>query len=176
MTDAHDRSDHLERPQPQYGEYAPPGWSWQPADTEAIAPSPAAPDSKQSTPDTAPRPEHPADRLLTLLLLGLGVFFAVPTLLDSSSFARALTELYIQQGIGHYGSPELARVLGVILALAQSLIVTFAIWISLRRLRAGKRAIVVPVVGIVTTIVLSFVVAAIAILGDPTFAQHFSPM
>ncbi|MBF4463435.1 hypothetical protein ITJ46_12960 [Rathayibacter sp. VKM Ac-2878] len=143
-----------------------------------VVPDPrgAESDPRPASAPARPAAAHPVDRMLTLVLLALGVFFAVPTLLDPSSFASTLEELYTRQGIGTYGSPELARVLGVVVALAQSLIVAFSVWIAIRRIRAGKRAVLVPLLGIVATVVLSLVIAAIAILGDPTFADYVSRM
>ncbi|PPI47722.1 hypothetical protein C5E08_07270 [Rathayibacter iranicus] len=133
-------------------------------------------DRRPASAPAKPVVAHPVDRLLTIVLLALGVFFAVPALLDPSSFAVTLQELYRTQGIGNYASPELARILGVVVALAQSLIVAFAVWISIRRLRAGKRAVLVPILGIAATVLLSLIVAAIAILGDPTFAEYVTRM
>ena len=179
MTNAHDQPGRTERPEPQYGEYAPPGWSWTPPEDAAVVPDPRGSES-DPRPATAPAATasaaHPVDRLITIILLALGVFFAVPTLLDPSSFATTLSELYTSQGIGTYASPDLARTLGIVVALAQALIVAFAVWIAIRRLRAGKRAVLVPIIGVAATIVLSLAVAAIAILGDPTFADYVSRM
>ncbi|QHF19782.1 hypothetical protein GTU71_02175 [Rathayibacter sp. VKM Ac-2762] len=177
MTNAHDQPGDR-RPEPQYGEYAPPGWSWQPPEDAVVVPDPrgSETDPRSATAPAAKPVAHPVDRLLTIVLLALGVFFAVPTLLDPSSFATTLQELYRSQGIGTYASPELARILGVVVALAQSLIVAFAVWISIRRLRAGKRAVLVPILGIAATVLLSLIVAAIAILGDPTFAEYVTRM
>ncbi|NQX11282.1 hypothetical protein HQQ80_06575 [Microbacteriaceae bacterium VKM Ac-2855] len=171
MTDSHDQSG-AQRAQPQYGEYAPPGWSWTPpVDENATSEEPA------STPEPVrAAPAHPMDRAITVALLALGVFFAVPTLFDSSGFATMLQQQYTAQGIGEYGSPELARNLGVASGVAQCLIVAVAIWLSVRRIRAGRRAILVPVLGIATTVLVSLVIAAIAILGDPTFAEYASRM
>ena len=177
MTNAHDQPGGSERPKPQYGEYAPPGWSWNPpADTVVPDPRGSETEPRPAAAPSKPMAAHPVDRLLTIVLLALGVFFAVPTLLDPSSFATTLEDLYTSQGIGTYASPDLARTLGVAIALAQSLVVAFAVWISIRRLRAGKRAVLVPILGIVATVVLSMIVAGIAILGDPTFADYVSRM
>lgn len=175
MTNAHDQPGGADRPKPQYGEYAPPGWSWNPP-AETVVPDPRGSETepRPATAGAKPGVAHPVDRLLTIILLALGVFFAVPTLLDPSSFATTLSDLYTSQGIGTYASPDLARTLGVVTALLQSLIVAFAVWISIRRLRAGKRAVLVPILGIAATILLSMVVAGIAILGDPTFADYVS--
>lgn len=176
MTNAHDQSG--ERPKPQYGEYAPPGWSWQPPADAVKVPDPrgSETDPRPASAPAATPVAHPVDRLLTIVLLALGVFFAVPTLLDPSSFATTLEDLYTSQGIGTYASPDLARTLGLVVALGQALVVAAAVWLSIRRLRAGKRAVLVPILGIVATVVLSMVVAAIAILGDPTFAEYVSRM
>jgi multisubunit Na+/H+ antiporter MnhB subunit len=178
VTNAHDQPGRTERPEPQYGEYAPPGWSWTPPEDAVVVPDPrgSETDPRPATAPSAKTVAHPVDRLITIVLLALGVFFAVPTLLDPSSFATTLSELYTSQGIGTYASPDLARTLGLVVALAQALIVAFAVWISIRRLRAGKRAVLVPILGIVATVVLSLTVAAIAILGDPTFADYVSRM
>ncbi|MHC2184557.1 hypothetical protein ACVLV4_000181 [Rathayibacter agropyri] len=177
MTNAHDQPG-AGRPEPQYGEYAPPGWSWRPPEDAVVVPDPRGSESdpRPASAPAKPAAAHPVDRLLTIALLALGVFFAVPALLDPSSFATTLQEMYRTQGIGTYASPELARILGVVVALMQSLIVAFAVWISIRRLRAGKRAVLVPILGIVATILLSLIVAAIAILGDPTFAEYVTRM
>lgn len=168
MTNAHDQSG--ERPTtPQYGEYAPPGWSWTPPVGEQAAP-------EEPAPTPPPALAHPVDRAITVAFLALGFFFAVPTLLDSSGFATMLQQQYTAQGIGEYASPALARSLGVVSGVAQTLIVAVATWIAVRRIRAGKRAVLVPVLGIVATVIVSLVIAAIAILGDPTFADYVSRM
>lgn len=172
MTDSHDQSGAA-RAKPQYGEYAPPGWSWTPpVDEQAEA------EERTSVPEPAPvrSAAHPVDRGITVFLLAMGVFFAVPTLFDPTSFATMLQQQYTAQGIGEYASPALARSLGVVSGVGQTLIVALATWLAIRRIRAGKRAVLVPVLGIAATVLLSLIVAAIAILGDPTFAEYVSRM
>ncbi|NQX29416.1 hypothetical protein HQQ81_18880 [Microbacteriaceae bacterium VKM Ac-2854] len=171
MTDSHDQSGAA-RAKPQYGEYAPPGWSWTPPVDE-----PAAAEEPR-TPEPAPVPAlaHPVDRAITIALLLLGAFFALSALFDSSGFATMLQQQYTAQGIGEYGSPELARNLGVASGVGQTLIVAVATWLAIRRIRVGKRAVLVPILGIVATALFSLVIAAVAILGDPTFSEYVARM
>jgi multisubunit Na+/H+ antiporter MnhB subunit len=171
VTDSHDQSG-AGRAKPQYGEYAPPGWSWTPPVDEQSA------REEERTPEPTPAPAlaHPVDRAITIALLALGAFFALSALFDSSGFAKMLQQQYAAQGIGEYGSPELARSLGVASGVGQTLIVAIATWLAVRRIRAGKRAVLVPILGIVVTALFSLVIAAIAILGDPTFSEYVTRM
>ena len=110
MTNAHDQPGRTERPEPQYGEYAPPGWSWTPPEDAVVVPDPrgSETDPRPATAPSARTAAHPVDRLITIILLALGVFLLGFALIFGGAglegFGLALL------GVGHVGWWELLKI------------------------------------------------------------------
>ncbi|MGR0318305.1 DUF6264 family protein [Agromyces sp. ZXT2-3] len=176
-----------ERPRPQYGEYAPEGWSWQPpaddrTDAAASAPAPPPPPAapargpEPATGDATTRPPRTTDRFFTILLLALGAIGAWNTSVSLQQLPGAIQGVYTDQGVGTYTPqpwlPTLALV-GTVFMLA--LYAAVLGW-SIMRLRARKLAFWVPLVGGAVAFLATMVLTSIVFLTDPTFQSYLEQM
>ena len=136
-----------ERPRPQYGEYAPEGWTWQPPRGETTsdpAPQMATPPPPRAarapsaaSVDRSMRPERPADRAVTILLLVIGVLGVWLSIGVLQALPESMQLLHTQEGIEPYTpGPEIP---GLILTGS---IVQIVIWVAAARRvdRAHARA------------------------------------
>jgi hypothetical protein len=175
------------RPRPQYGEYAPEGWSWEPprderADAAASAPTPPPPApaparAAEPAPSTAAvRRPRTADRFVTILLLALGAIGAWNTSVSLQQLPGAIQTVYTDQGVGTYTPqawlPTLALV-GTVFMLA--LYAAVLGW-SVARLRAGRLAFWVPLVGGAVAFLATMVLTSIVFFTDPTFQAYLERM
>ena len=172
-----------ERPRPQYGEYAPEGWTWQPPAGETTSdpapqlPTPPAPRSARAP--SAPsvdgkRPDRPADRAVTILLLVvgvLGVWLAIGVL---QAMPESIQLLHTQEGIEPYTpGPEIP---GLILTGS---IVQIVIWViaavgSIALMRARRPSFWLPLAAGVIAAIALFVFTAIALSGDPALIEQLT--
>lgn len=175
-----------ERPRPQYGEYAPEGWSWQPpaeqrTDAAASAPPPAPAFGGPAAP-TAPAAEQGlrrGDAIATIILLVIGLFGAAYNALllnllpamATETFRRTAevlgTELPDRDFVAGPQVPTLI-VIGTVVQLVAWLI---ALAWSLRRLRARRIAFWVPIVMGVVAFVVVYALMAQILLSDPEYAR-----
>lgn len=173
-----------ERPRPQYGEYAPDGWTWQPPPGETTsdpAPQMATPPAARparpvaaASVDRSARPERPADRAVTILLLVigvLGVWLAVAVL---QAMPQSIQLLHTQEGIEPYTpGPEIPA-----LILTGS-IVQIVIWVaaaigSVALMRARRPSFWLPLAAGVIAAIALFVFTAIALSGDPALIEQLT--
>ncbi|WP_394552628.1 DUF6264 family protein [Agromyces sp. MMS24-JH15] len=188
-----------DRPRPRYGEYAPPGWTWQPpgeaspersasattpaaaapaaaaTPTDAGATPPPAPPFPASAPDAASleaaRP-HPVDRVATLSLLVFGAFGAWNAASSLLLLPASFRTAYEQQGIGEFTAPEWMSTLTSIGVVVQLALYAAVLGWSILRLRRRRIAFWVPLAGGVVSTILLFAVVAIVFLNDPTFLSY----
>ena len=172
-----------ERPRPQYGEYAPEGWTWQPPAGETTSdpapqlPTPPAPRSARARPAPSvdgTRSDRPADRAVTILLLligVLGVWLAVSVL---QAMPQSIQLLHTQEGIEPYTpGPEIP---GLILTGS---IVQIVIWViaavgSIALMRARRPSFWLPLAAGVIAAIALFVFTAIALSGDPALIEQLT--
>jgi hypothetical protein len=173
-----------ERPRPQYGEYAPDGWTWQPPPGETTSdPAPQMATPRAARPartvaaasvDRSARPERPADRAVTILLLVigvLGVWLAVAVL---QAMPQSIQLLHTQEGIEPYTpGPEIPA-----LILTGS-IVQIVIWVvaaigSVALMRARRPSFWLPLAAGVIAAIALFVFTAIALSGDPALIEQLT--
>lgn len=185
-------SSRDERPRPQYGEYAPEGWTWTPPVDEraaaaaaeanaaaAAAVSPAAPaDAQRSGTGRA----HPVDRMWTIALLVIGVFgalynslaiFQLPTTaLESAKLSASM--LGIDAPAEFVPGPAVPTF--VLVGIALQLVLWFGalLW-SRARLRAGRLAWWIPLVAGVAAFIVVVVVGMLVFASDPGFMQSLTP-
>lgn len=183
MTDA---SQGHERPRPQYGEYATPeeqrahirdpqaAWVYSPG-ADAVAP-PAAPSVPPRVDPQGPvlRP-HPADRIATIALLVYGainVVFTAVSFLDLPAVAERAMQI---MGIpGEFTNVDSARSWGLIAAILLAVGYIVTALLAVRRLRRGRLAWWIPLVGALVTYAIVYVCIAIPLLGDPAFSQYIT--
>lgn len=171
-----DAADESTRPQPRFGEYATPEEQAarirQPDVTERLDLGEAASgrDRDRAVPVAAPAPM--VDRIATWALLGYGLFTvvgAVPTLTDYSAFAAT-----VLSSVGVEAPPDVVTA-GPWWALAAA-IVLGAGWLatavlSLRRVRAGRIAFWIPLVGGLVCNALASVLLMVPLVTDSTILE-----
>ncbi|WP_448005354.1 DUF6264 family protein [Agromyces bauzanensis] len=172
-----------ERPRPQYGEYAPEGWTWQPPageHTSDPAPQMVAPPASPSSAALAAasardaRPERRGDRIATIALLALGLLGAWLSVGVLQAMPQSMQLLHTQEGLEPYApGPEIP---GLILAGS---IVQVVIWVataagSIALIRARRPSFWLPLVGGVVAAIVLFAFTVVAILGDPALLDSLS--
>ncbi|WP_167142815.1 DUF6264 family protein [Canibacter zhoujuaniae] len=216
------------RPKPQFGELAPEGWQWEPAQetqesetaaadrstaarvphnlglrydhtiplnsapvsTETAAAKPAAKATAVSetrnvsagasgSPVTKPL-AHPADRVITFILLGFAVFGAMIS--ASSLYQLPKTfNLFLLAAESELVSPPWVQTLGFIGAATIFVIFAATVLLTFRRQRQGKIAFWIPLVGGAIASVVAFAITGIAmvnvipaeLIADPSVTQRF---
>ena len=165
-----------ERPRPQYGEYAPEGWTWTPPPGETTsdpAPQMATPAARAPAGGAATGAAgRPVDRIITVVLLALAVLGALNSVLSLQQLAPQVQLVYDQQGIGDFTPPAWLPTLALIGTIAQlALLAVTLVW-SVRRLRAGRLAFWVPIAGGAASVIVMMVLVSIVFLNDPTFLSY----
>src|SRR5690606_30491254 len=129
MTHSEDR-----RPPAQYGEYATaeeqqkakglpePAANAAAADAAEPTPTAATHDPQPHTDPAPPGPAHPVDRIVTLVLLALGLFVWLNGIPGYLALADALQTVFDQLGAGTYQAAETAAALGVTALVVQATI------------------------------------------------------
>lgn len=169
-------SDADPRPRPQFGEYATPEEQQariqRPEVTEALEagvapqPAPAAPAS-----GTIPTRRGPlVDRVITVMLLVYGLLSVVTTItqvLDFPAYAeQAAKVLNID---AQYTNLTAGFVWGAIAAVIYGVVYLATAVVTWRRLKAGRIAFWVPLVGFAVSTILGGACIAIALVNDPAY-------
>jgi hypothetical protein len=176
-----------ERPRPQYGEYAPEGWTWKPPageHTSDPAPQMATPPAAASARplSTDGRPERPADRFITIMLLVIGVFGTWSTISTLQSLPdllpdaiRRASEMFgtSAAAIDYTPGPEVAAIL-LAGSIFQVVLWLLTAWWSISRIRARRLAFWVPLIGGAVSFIALYAVMFIVILGDPALVAGLS--
>ncbi|MEF3405701.1 DUF6264 family protein [Agromyces sp. CCNWLW203] len=183
-----------ERPRPQYGEYAPEGWTWTPPVDErtaaanaeqnaaAAAMSPAAPAAASRSGADGNASAHPIDRMWTITLLVFGVFgalynslsiFQLPaTALESAKLSASM--LGIDAPADFVPGPAVPTFVFVGIALQLALWIGALLW-SRARMRAGRLAWWIPLVAGVAAFIVVVIVGTLVFASDPEFLRSLAP-
>jgi len=176
-----------ERPRPQFGEYAPEGWTWQPPPGEHTsdpAPQMATPPARPAGGAAAAsaldgRPERRGDRIATIALLVIGLFGAIYNALLLNMLPSVASETF-RQTAEILGTELPARDFApgpqVPTLILVGTIVQLALWVialawSVRRLRARRLAFWVPLVAGIVAFAVFYVLMAQILLSDPEYAR-----
>ncbi|HKH07628.1 MAG TPA: DUF6264 family protein [Agromyces sp.] len=176
-----------ERPRPQYGEYAPEGWTWKPPAGERTsdpAPQMATPPAAASARprSTDGRPERPADRFITIMLLVIGVFGTWSTISTLQSLPDLLPDAIRRASemlgtsaaaIDYTPGPEVPAIL-LAGSIFQVVLWLLTAWWSISRIRARRLAFWVPLIGGAVSFIALYAVMFIVILGDPALVAGLS--
>jgi len=175
-----------QRPRPQYGEYAsteerlaagglpledaPPRPETRIDPTTVTAPTVPARD-----PAITGGVSYPWDRALTTGLLafaGFSIIGSAPNLLD---FATVMRQVYETAATyGEYTSDALATGIGVAVLASQAVVFVIVLMLSIARLRAGKRAFFIPLIGGVVAGIITLVLVIAAMVGDPAIITWYN--
>lgn len=187
-----------ERPRPRYGEYATPEEVAEARGPLPVEPTDpvsrlAAPISTAAslratkadhrpsprvipTPPSRPlrvvaRPPRPANNLITVLLILVGIWntaTSVPSYLD---FGPALTQGLELAGYGTVAFGAAAHTAGIVLLVISCVLLLAAATGSLQLMRLGRRSIWVPVVAAALYLVASLVVMTAVVANTPAVAE-----
>lgn len=205
-------------PAPQYGEYAPEGWSWSPEGStpEGGAPKDAAPaaaataarsgqlpgvphnlgvDADPSnalgTPPAArpeqsyrateppkggvtPRDGKLADRIMTILLLAVGAYFALSFAFSLQQLPQQLRLVGTMLGLENLTVSGTVGTVGMVGAIVVLAIYAVNLIFSIQRMRARKFAFWIPLVAFVLALIVVFVCTMIAVAQTPELLQQMS--
>jgi len=171
-----------ERPRPRYGEYAPPGWSWQPpeaaessAPAEPARPEPAPlPQRQPASADASAPPTRRApgwDRILTIGLLAFGAFGAWNSAASLQEIPRQMQLSYDLMGVGTFTPPEWLPTVVLVGTIVQLALYAVVLGLSVLRLRAGRLAFWIPLAGGAASFAVTLVLLSIVMLNDPTYVD-----
>ena len=163
---------------PQYGEYATPEEQRRlaglpPADAVAVVEDQTMP---VAAPAKAPAPNPRrgnVDRIVTIALLAYGLVNVVMTAISYLDLPTVLQQSMQILGIdGEFSNFAQGRLWGGIAAVV--LVIGYAVTalVAFRRLRAGKRAWWIPLVGAAVTMILVTICIMVPMLGDAAFVQY----
>src|SRR5690606_29501117 len=118
---------------------------------------------------------HPVDRVVTLILLAVGLFLVLNSIPGYLAMPEAMQTVYDQLGAGTYPAADVAASLGV-----TALVVQVATWVASaasgwlamhRRLMAWWSALL----GGVRAFIAIMVIVSTALFADPGFIDNVSP-
>ena len=113
-------------------------------------------------------PNRRIDVMITVALLVWGLFEVVRTVVAMLSFSDAMTEQFQLLGLTYeQASHPRDQLWGTVIALVFLGGYLLTVYLSLARIRAGKKAWWIPLVGAVVTFIIVAVAFAIAMAGDP---------
>lgn len=171
------------RPRPQFGEYATPEEQKKaikvPLDDAESIPI----ESQMSTTShisvttgAPPRTAPTGNRFATILLLGIGLVTILLSLSALVDLPDAIRSAFTQLDVGEFTSTALAATMGWTAIVVEVVLWGLALWLSLRALNRGKTAWWIPLVFGVIANVAVFACVAIAMAGDPAFAEYVNRM
>lgn len=174
-------SGDRERPRPRYGEYATPEevaeargpLPMEPTDpvSRLAAPIATSPSPALRPPTVVARPPRPANNLITVLLILVGIWNtanSVPSYLD---FGPALTQGLELAGYGTVPFGAAAHTAGIVLLVISCVLLLAAAAGSLQLMRMGRRSIWVPVVAAGLYLLASLVVMGVVVANTPAVAD-----
>lgn len=163
-----------ERPRPQYGEYAPEGWVSPVAEQQTQTPEPVAPTPVTPAAQANARPLW--DRVLTVALLGMGLYSVVSGYVSFSNFAAVLDEVFAAQGVGDFTATDAAAPAGLVINIVQTMIWVATLMLSMSALRRNRIAFIWPLLGGIATVIVIAIVLAIVVSADPAWQAYIVRM
>lgn len=159
-----------ERPaRPEYGEYASP-------EDQAAASGVQPHWEPPAVAGGAPEPERAAPRrwdvVLTVLLVAIGAYTTINSVGAYLDLPGTFQRLYDAYGYtGTFPATDLARPIGVVLAIVEPVALVLAVALSARQMRRGRVTFWIPLtIGAVATILAS-VLLVVVLWQDPGFVQ-----
>lgn len=159
-----------QRPRPQYGEYAPPGW----VSPVAQPDEPAAPPSPPSSAVPAAPARRPWDVGLTVALLALGLYTVVSGFVGFADAPALFRQVFTMLDIGTFSNDDAARTAGTVIVTVQTVIWLAVAALALRALRSGRLAFVWPLAGGVLANIIVGIIAAVVMAGDPAYLEYLT--
>jgi len=188
-------NEETPRPRAQYGEYASPeeqqrargipeptaGASHHhdaPAGVHLPTAPVAYPAAAQPAPQAGAAPRkstHPVDRVVTLVLLALGLLLLLNGIPGYLALPDAMQMVYDRVGAGTYPAGAVAANLGMTALVVQAIIWVATAASSWAAMRRDKLAWWIPLVGGALSFIATIVIVSIALFADPGFINNVSP-
>lgn len=124
-----------------------------------------------ATGQTARRP-NAADRIITIVLLAVGAYFALSMAFSLSQFPTEFGRVAGDLGLTDFVSPPQVQTIGTIGAILVLAIYALVLIFSIRRLRAGKITFWAPLAAGVLSWVIFFVLFAVGLNQSPELWQE----
>jgi hypothetical protein len=195
-------SDPVSRPRPQYGEYATPEQQraaikapetnphYAPPAEHPSYPAPSAPvptdagERPGSPREPSADPEssagvlrHPADRVVTIALLVLGLYNVITTIAGRDGIADQIDRAYRSMGLsGDYAVTPLTGTIADVVAVLFLVLWVAAAGLSSWAILRGKIAFWIPLVAGLVASIVSGVGYLILFLHDPTFLTYMQQL
>jgi hypothetical protein len=178
-------SDPDPRPRPQYGEYASPEEQRariaKPDVTDALstgqAPETLAPAAPRATAAPSARATPAgnarlADRIITIALLAYGIVNVAVTAPRIFVFTTFAQDYFSLLGVdAAFTNTSAGAIWGPIASVAYVVGFAFTALVAWRRVRTGRIAFWVPLVGVAVTTLVVGICVAVPLAGDPAFAD-----
>jgi len=114
-----------------------------------------------------------ADRIVTVALLAYGLFSVLTGIPQYLNLAGIANQSFVAAGIpGEFTSTAQSDALGVTAAFILAIGFALTAWIAVRRLRRGRAAWWVPLLGFVLTFIPIAICLSVALMGDPAFIDY----
>jgi Family of unknown function (DUF6264) len=140
-------------------------------------PAQGVPDPSQRVPESTPvigsvprGSAHPIDRVVTLVLLGLGLFQLLDSIQGYLSFRVALNQLATGFGLT-FAAPPAATQAGYWILASNVVLLLLTALVAIRVVRRSRIAFYIPLIGYV---VFEIVMVTIVMTAVPTFAHLMS--
>jgi len=157
---------------PQYGEYASPEEQRVRAGLPPVEQLPVASAPVSSPPDDAPLAGRRVGRMVTAMLLGIGlvnVLYSIPGFLDlSTTLDQSLKMLGVEGSFSNFAA---AKTWGAVALVVMVVGYAVTAWLSVRRIRRNRSSWWLPLVGFVVTMLLVSICISVPMFGDPAFVQ-----
>ncbi|MEO6532210.1 MAG: DUF6264 family protein [Pseudolysinimonas sp.] len=118
----------------------------------------------------ATRHPRPANNLITVLLLVLGIWNTVTSIPSYLDFGPVLSQGVRLAGYGTVEFGAAAHTAGIVLLVVSLLILIAAVGFSLRLIRSGRRSIWVPVAAGALYLIASIVVMTVVVANTPALS------
>ncbi|KAB1657913.1 hypothetical protein F8O01_06440 [Pseudoclavibacter chungangensis] len=114
-----------------------------------------------------------SDRMVGIMLLAVGILATITNMVmfTENSLAMTFASFYEQYGVGAYTRPDGLTALSLVGILGHPAIYAIALYLTLIRWRAGKRAAWIPVLGAVLATLFSFALIMLGIMMHPELVQ-----
>lgn len=138
--------------------------------------SPVAPEASTTEPPRRAG-SNPVDRFVTIALLAYGLVNVVVTGLSYLDFSTAMNEVLRAVGAdGEFTNFAQGKLWGTMAAVVLAAGWSLTAYFSIRRLRGGRRAWWVPLVGAAVTLFVASICAAVPLMNDPAFVAFMDSM
>lgn len=195
-----------ERPRPRYGEYATPQEQAEivakslppvsplltpgdqpnavnplsaPRVDEADARQPIREGSQPTVAGAASEPSRKPrtwDRILSMSLLGYGLFTVVAGMFQYADLASVIQQVYDTQDIGTFRSTGAVTTVGIVIRVGMVALWAVTALLTVRVLRSGRLSFYIPLIGGVVATLGVFVLLAVVLISDPGFMDYVQGM